>query len=73
MGGEVIPALLLGLLILLTSCFVQLAVGEKGSVCEMGLVLELDPVLGFVVPHCMLEDHDVQCHLGFVMGRTCNC
>ena len=31
--------------------------GEKGLVGKLGLVLEPDPVPGFMVPHCMLEDH----------------
>ena len=33
---------------------------KKGSVGELGLVLEPDPVLGLMVPHHMLEDHDLQ-------------
>ena len=55
-GGEVCPVLLLGLLVLLTDGFKQLAMGEKNLVGQLGWVLEPDPVLGFVEPHCMLED-----------------
>ena len=44
-GGEVFPALLLGLLVLLTPGFKQLALGKKILVHQLGLVLEPDPVL----------------------------
>ena len=53
-GGEVSLALLLDLLILFTSWLKQLAVGKKDSVGELGLVLELHPVPGLMVPHHML-------------------
>ena len=33
---------------------------KKSPVEELGLVLEPDPVPGFMVPHHMLEDHDLQ-------------
>ena len=52
-------ALPIGLLVLLTSVFEQLAMGEKGLVDQLGLFLEPDPVAGFTVPHYMLEDHGV--------------
>ena len=51
-------ALLLGLLVLLVLGLEQLAMGKKGLVGKLGLVSEPDPVPGFVVPHCMLQDHD---------------
>ena len=38
----------LGLLVLLTPGFEQFAVGQKGWVHELGLVLELDPVPGLM-------------------------
>ena len=41
--------------------------GKKGSVGQQRLVLELDLVPGFVVPHTMLEDHNLQHLLGFIM------
>ena len=43
--------------------------GEKGPIGKLGLVLELDPVLDFMVPHHMLEDHDVQHLPGPIMGE----
>ena len=43
--------------------------GKKGPVGELGLVLEPDPVLGFVVPHCVLEEHNLQHLPGLIMGE----
>ena len=47
----------------------QLAMGEKGFVGKLGLVLEPDPVPGFMVPQCMLKGHDFEHLLSFVMGE----
>ena len=43
--------------------------GEKGLVGQLRLVLELDPVPGFMVPHHMLKDYDLQCLLGLIVGK----
>ena len=58
-GGEVSLSLLLGLLVLLAPGLEQFAVGEKGLVCELELVLEPDPVPGIMVSHSMLQDNDL--------------
>ena len=50
------PALFLSPLVLLTSGLEQLAVVKKGLVGQLGLVLELDPVVGLMVLHHTLED-----------------
>ena len=41
-GGGVCPALLFSLLVLFATGFKQLAMGQKGPVGKLGLVLELD-------------------------------
>ena len=43
--------------------------GEKGLVAQLGLVLELDPVTVLMVPHCMLEDHNLQHLLHLIVGK----
>ena len=43
--------------------------GEKGPVGELGLVLEPDPVPGFMVPHCMQIENDLQYLPGLIMGK----
>ena len=43
--------------------------GEEGPVGELGQVLEPDPVLGLVIPHHMLEDHDLEHLLHLIMGE----
>ena len=58
-GGEFGSALLLSLLVLLNVGLKQLAMGEKGLLCEMRLVFEPDPFPGLVVSHCMLQDHEL--------------
>ena len=45
------------------------ALGEKGLVGQLGLVLGLDPVLGFMLSHCMLKDHDFEHLLSFRVGE----
>ena len=42
---------------------------EKGAVGQLGLVLYPDPVLGHVVPHHMLWDHDLHRLLGVIVGN----
>ena len=49
--------------------FRQLAAGEKGLVCELGLILEPDSVPCLVVSHCMLQDHELQHLLHFGGGK----
>ena len=43
--------------------------GEKGLVGELQLGLELDPVMGLMVLHNMLQDHDFQHFLGLGWGN----
>ena len=47
-GSEVSSSLLLGLLVLLTPGLENFAVGEKGLVGELGLVMEPDPFPGLI-------------------------
>ena len=68
-GSEVSPSLLLGLLVLLALGLKQFAVIEKGMVGELGLVLEPDPIIGLMVSHGMLQDHDFQHFLGLAVGK----
>ena len=58
-------------LVLLTPGPEQLALGEKSLVDQLGLVLEPDPVWGFMLPHCMLKDHDFEHPLGFRVRGIC--
>ena len=55
------------LLMLLTVQFEQLTLGKKGLVGKLGLVLEMDPVSGLMVLHCMLQNHDLKHLLGLGM------
>ena len=41
--------------------------GKKELVDELGLVLEMDPVSGLMVSHCVLQDHYLKQLLGLVM------
>ena len=41
--------------------------GKKGLVGELGLVLELDPVLCLMVSHCVLQDHTFEHFYGVGM------
>ena len=58
-GGEVSWFLLLHLLVLLTPRLKQFAVVEKGLGCELGLVLEMDPISGLMLSHNMLQNHNL--------------
>ena len=44
----------------------QLAVREKGLVGQLGLVLGVYPVPGFMESHAMLQDHDLS--IAWVLG-----
>ena len=59
-GSEAISSLLLGLLVMLMLGLEQFAVGRKGLVGELGLVLEPGPVPGLMVSNSMLQDHDFE-------------
>ena len=50
-------------------CLKQITLGKKGLVCELVMVLEVDPVSGFIVSHCMLQDHDFKHLLGLRVGE----
>ena len=43
--------------------------GWEGPCRSLVLVLELDPVPGFMVPYCMLEDHNFQHLPSLIMGK----
>ena len=64
--------LLLGFLVLLPEGLKQFTVGKEGFVGELLLVLLPDPVPGFVVPHCMLQEHCLQGLLHFYVGEFSN-
>ena len=59
-GGEVHSSFLFGFLELFAVCLQELTLGKKGTVGELGLVLEPDPVPGIMVSHSMLRDHDFE-------------
>ena len=54
---------------LLTVALKQFALGEKGLVCELGLVLEPDPIPGLTVLHYKLQDDDLRHFLSFWVGE----
>ena len=43
--------------------------GEKGLLYKLGLIVELDPVPGLMVSHCMLQDHELKHLLCFRLGE----
>ena len=43
--------------------------GEKGLVGHLGLVVGPDPIPVFMVSHWVMEDHNLQCLSGFIMGE----
>ena len=67
--SEISSSILLGHLVLLALGLKQFAVGEKGLVCELGLLFEPDPVPGLMVLHGMLQDHDLQHFLSLEVGK----
>ena len=47
----------------------QFALKKEGLLGDLLLVLLADTVMGFVGPHCMLQEHYLQGLLGFCVGE----
>ena len=69
LGGVVSLSFLLGLVELLKSGLKQLAIRKEGLEFKLLLVLLPGPVVGFLVPHHMWQNHYLQGLLSLLVGE----